>query len=866
MKNRILSMLLTLCMILTFVPATAVSAEEATVDIVLGMRAIDEEGNVISGTLDVLLNNVEWLATTYDPLVYSCNVGENYLSNWDYCPAGYVRPTEDVTFTADAEGNITVTSNNATVVVEDGVAYFVVTLASQPTASVNMALRGKDVDGNPLSFFEAEINGNIPVSTTPTVITCSVGENTMATWIVPNEFQNPLEDIVFNVDEDGNVEIVSGDATVATEDGVTYFDFILYKVLELQLTLKAVDADGNPIDGTLDAVCNNSGWVSTDAVSPFDVLIGPNKLSGWDLCPEGYAKPTEDIEFTVNEAGEVAVTGGNATVEVVDDVVYIVVPLQSENEAEAHEHTYLEGYYLWEDDGHYKKCDTCDYYDEASFEAHSDENADTCCDVCEHDMHVHSYLEGWYDFDDNWHYIRCDNCNYYDEATRADHIDEDADYYCDLCWATMPHEHTYLDGYYNGEEDGHYKECDICSYYDEASFEAHADADSNDVCDACSRFLGNYTLQFYRNDALYESGPIYYGDKLTAVYSDTVKYSWIIYDHSLPGEEGTIILSDANTLIMDPEILANINSSIYLSIYNPVNHETLESKVFDPVSPILEQPEFVEIAPGKTASFHVAVEGEWNYKWQYSLNNGNSWFACKSLEGKNSDTLYVPATAARDGFLYRCVLTNANGFSMISDYAQLNLDYLNSAAIISQPEFGETSVGSISAITVEAQGAGLTYKWQYSVNDGKAWLASKTFEGRNTDTLYVPVTTARDGFLYRCVITDENGYTVISNAVRLTLPVQNSIVITGHPVFAEPTIGETSAICVDAEGEGLTYKWQYSLNGGVSWFASKSFEGKNTDTLYVPVTAARDGFLYRCVITDANGYVEISDVAELNVQ
>ena len=42
--------------------------------------------------------------------------------------------------------------------------------------------------------------------------------------------------------------------------------------------------------------------------------------------------------------------------------------------------------------------------------------------------------------------------------------------------------------------------------------------------------------------------------------------------------------------------------------------------------------------------------------------------------------------------------------------------------------------------------------------------------------------------------------------------------------------------------------------------------GNKTTTLSVPVTVARDGQKYRCVITDANGVRTYSEAAKLTVK
>ena len=133
MKQRILSMLIALAMVVGLIPATvpgALAADADTVDINLMLKAVDTRGGAIEGTLDVLLNGDAWVGTSAEnySTTFSAFVGENVLSGWDYCPDGYVKPTEDITFTVDAEGNVTLTSDNATLEKEGDMHYIVVTL------------------------------------------------------------------------------------------------------------------------------------------------------------------------------------------------------------------------------------------------------------------------------------------------------------------------------------------------------------------------------------------------------------------------------------------------------------------------------------------------------------------------------------------------------------------------------------------------------------------------------------------------------------------------------------------------------------------------------------------------------------------
>ena len=137
--------------------------------------------------------------------------------------------------------------------------------------------------------------------------------------------------------------------------------------------------------------------------------------------------------------------------------------------------------------------------------------------------------------------------------------------------------------------------------------------------------------------------------------------------------------------------------------------------------------------------------------------------------------------------------------------------------------------------------------------------------GSQTDTLQIPVLAKRDGQSYRCVITDASGASVVSDVATLTVATeQTPLVILSQPQDVSGAAGETVTVSVAAQGEGLTYQWQYCQPGKTMWYNS-GMTGNKTDTLEIPVMAKRDGQSYRCVITDGAGNSVTSEAATLSV-
>ena len=286
------------------------------------------------------------------------------------------------------------------------------------------------------------------------------------------------------------------------------------------------------------------------------------------------------------------------------------------------------------------------------------------------------------------------------------------------------------------------------------------------------------------------------------------------------------------------------------------------------------QPETVKL--GNRAAFTVEARGDIkSYQWQYQMYEDGPWWNCTPFTmGYNTTVLNVIAAQLRQGFLYRCRITDSLGNKYYSDTAELTVDIPETYAILSQPQNAWVMPGNTTTFHVDTQGEGLTYQWEYHKGVDKTgpeyyWIAMGSTTGCKTDTLTIAGisgSTNRDGWAYRCVITDKDGYIYTTDHAFLYVA---DAQIDSQPEDQTVTQTGMANFHVEVSGEVASYQWQYSKDGGNSWFKSSSAtQGYNTDTLTVAgVSGAtnRDGFLYRCVITDASGNVIYSAAAQLNV-
>ena len=274
---------------------------------------------------------------------------------------------------------------------------------------------------------------------------------------------------------------------------------------------------------------------------------------------------------------------------------------------------------------------------------------------------------------------------------------------------------------------------------------------------------------------------------------------------------------------------------------------------FEAAYGVTAQPENVTAESGTTATFTVAAKGEpVSYKWQYKKLH--VWFDT-TMEGYNTNTLTVDAVGARNNYQYRCVITYADGTKVISDAATLIVETV--ITINDQPNDQLVALGYKGQFTVAAEGEGLKYQWEYKRPGSDLWI-NTAMEGATKATVMIETTTARDGYQYRCKITDAAGNVTFSEAATMTV-----LSFTKNPVEARTPAGTNVTFTVETNQAPVRYQWQYSKNGTV-WY-NTTMTGYNTATLTVAATAARNGYQYRCVITGHKASEVASKAATLYV-
>jgi hypothetical protein len=290
---------------------------------------------------------------------------------------------------------------------------------------------------------------------------------------------------------------------------------------------------------------------------------------------------------------------------------------------------------------------------------------------------------------------------------------------------------------------------------------------------------------------------------------------------------------------------------------NVVTHEGTKLEEHIPAK-IEEQPKDVTVQEYTDAVFTINVSGnKYTLQWQYSME-GEYWYNT-SMPGNTTETLTVRALPERDGWYYRCNVRD-EGKLIRSITVQLSITGDPTKIVVTKAPESATVVKNANAVfTVEATKVE-SYQWQYSKDGGETWY-NTTLPGATTDTMTVTAYAERADRQYRCVMTDAQGRKVISAVATLTIAAP----ITYKEVADQNVALYTNAVfSVEATGEGLTYKWQYSKDDGETWY-NTTLPGVNTEAMTVTAYAERDLRQYRCIITDAYGNVVITNTATLDI-
>ncbi len=269
-----------------------------------------------------------------------------------------------------------------------------------------------------------------------------------------------------------------------------------------------------------------------------------------------------------------------------------------------------------------------------------------------------------------------------------------------------------------------------------------------------------------------------------------------------------------------------------------------------PAVSISAQPQNVSVCAGASTTFSVTAAVNTGapptYQWQVSTDGGVTY---NNIAGATSSTYTLNGiTVGMNNNRYRCVVSGKCATSVNSTGAILTVG--GSVSITQQPSNVTVCETANTSFTVTVTGSGITYQWQLSTDGGVTYNNVNNggiYSGATTATLNLTgVTVSLNNNRYRAVITSSGcASSVNSNDAILTV---NSLpAITTQPQGASICAGNNITFSITATGTGITYQWQLSTDGGVTY---NNIAGATSSSYTINgATVGMNNNRYRCVVS-----------------
>lgn len=271
---------------------------------------------------------------------------------------------------------------------------------------------------------------------------------------------------------------------------------------------------------------------------------------------------------------------------------------------------------------------------------------------------------------------------------------------------------------------------------------------------------------------------------------------------------------------------------------------------------ISTQPSSATVCAGSSNTFSVTgTGGGLTYQWQESTNGGVTF---TNIGGATSATYVLSGiTIAQNNNQYQVIINGSCPGTATSTAAILTVG--NAPNITAQPTDVVACNGTSVSFSATASGSNLSYQWQVSTDGG---LTYTNIAGATNATFAVTANNSLNGYLYKVIITSASCATPsTSNAALLTV---NALpAITAQPSSATLCAGSNVTFTSAATGTGISYQWQLSTNGGVSF--SPIAGATNPTYTILGTTASQFGYQYQVVVNGVCAPAATSSIATLNV-
>jgi hypothetical protein len=226
------------------------------------------------------------------------------------------------------------------------------------------------------------------------------------------------------------------------------------------------------------------------------------------------------------------------------------------------------------------------------------------------------------------------------------------------------------------------------------------------------------------------------------------------------------------------------------------------------------------------------------YQWQVS-NDGGLTF--NNISGATNATYTINnAGLGISGNKYRVIVTNDCPSTAISLSATLTVT--NPPNIVSEPIAQTICAGGNVSFVAQTSGTVQSYQWQVSADGGTTFT---NIQGANSAILNLSnVTSSMNNQLFHLNVLGCGTTPVVSSNVSLT--VNPIATIVSQPSNATVCLGNNASLNVSATGTNLTYQWQMSTDGGVSF--NDILGATNATVTINNVTTAMNNYQYHVIV------------------
>ena len=282
-------------------------------------------------------------------------------------------------------------------------------------------------------------------------------------------------------------------------------------------------------------------------------------------------------------------------------------------------------------------------------------------------------------------------------------------------------------------------------------------------------------------------------------------------------------------------------------------------------------------SPTTPAVFSVSATGSsLSYTWQSAgsitgtfSNVSNPAGITHATSPGGAQLTVTPANETYNGHVYRVLISGACGSTITSSTVTLTVATPAVVAPISNSTPSVCEAGTVS-LSVSATGSNLSYRWQEFSGGTFTNVTASNYRGFTTNTLTIlGAPTDFSGRAYRAVVTGTCGSAANSGTITLTVNANPSISV--QPVNQNICLPNAATFSVTAAGFSLTYQWETSTDGGVTYSNVSSvagvgtYTGSTTSSLSIGASGTLNQNRYRVKITGGCGNPIYSDAKILTV-